>query len=808
MDKLNEKSRERGESFLDQKVAESLSPIRDKPGKQRRRKASADPDAETTGAAENPDLPFYSQTQKGTFLRKGASWEFLANFTAQIVSEQVVDDGAERKRYMVISGRTETGPLPDAKIPCGQFASMSWVNAEWGNGAQIAPGFGTKDHLRYSIQVLSGSIPCQTVYEHTGWREIGGQWDYFSQGAVIGAGGICPDINIALSGNLADYELSLPADPASAVHASLTMLEIAPPPIATPLFLAPYRALLGEALPITFSLFLAGVTGSRKSEAAAQVQAHFGRRWHGKHLPGSFASTANALERAAFCAKDAPMVIDDFCPQGNATDIAKMHQTADRIFRAQGNQSGRQRMNPDGSLRPVYYPRGLIVATGEDIPRGQSLRGRLLILEFTAETVNLSALTTLQDHAVNGRLAEAVGCFCQWLAPRIPELKRQLPERRNQLRNEISASAHTRHPETLAELMITAELFAEFASAQGVNLPGDWLADISAALLETGRDQHQAIAAEEPAARFVRLVESALASGRCHLKPMDGQSLPNLEDFTSYGWQLQTVGLGKNERQDWHECGPAIGRFKRGDSSPGIYLDPESSYGLVQRLAAEQGHSIPLQQRSLVKALHAKGYLLTRNEPHFTLKVKLPDGTTKRFLHLRVLDKISGNYGNYGNQEGKATDFDKENPVPTNQNANPLVGTMGTENDGNEAADHGPVPTNFQSVPTNKNQWEPKNLSKPLPDKENLEPVPTVPIVPTNPDHIRASALSPLDRRLLDLVSGKPGGISAIDAAYALGDKGFSGEQAETLLMRLAVKGLIGRRADRFIPNPQQDKRH
>ena len=462
-------------------------------------------------------------------------------------------------------------------------------------------------------------------------------------------------------------------------------------------------------------------------------------------------------------------------------------------------------MNPDGSLRPTYYPRGLIIATGEDIPRGQSLRGRLLILEFTAETVNLSALTTMQQHAASGRLAEAAGCFCQWLAPRIPALKKQLPARLHHLRTEIVATAHSRHPDTLAELIITAEQFAEFAIAQGVTLPGDWLADITAALMQAGQDQQQAIAAEEPAARFVRLVESALSSGRCHLKPMNGDPLPNDKDFTSYGWQLRTVGLGGNERANWYECGPAIGRFKR-DNTPGIYLDPEAAYGQVQRFADEQGHSIPLQQRSLVKALYAKGYLLSRNEPHFTVKVKLPDGSSKRFLHLRLLDKFSGNSGNYGNQEGKAVDSENKNPVPTNQNADSLVGTMGTETGGNDAADTGPVPTNFEPVPTNKNQWEPKSDANPLENKEKIEPVPTVPTVPTNFNTIRTSGLSGLALRCFDLVSSKPGGITAHEAAHVIEGKGVNEKLLETVLMRLAMEGHIGRRGDRFIPAP--DVRH
>ena len=796
MDKLNDKSRERGASFLDEAATKALLSFNDSPTKKSRKSkpaAAADHD-EPEDEAEQAQPSFYSVTQKGTFWRKSGEWVFLANFSATITAEIVIDDGAEKKRQMEINGTLKGDPLPVAKIPCGQFSAMGWVVAEWGSAAQIAPGFGVKDQLRYAIQVLSPTIRRQTIYEHTGWREFDGRWVYLSQGAVIGAEGICTGIDVSLTGNLADYALAIPASPASAIQASLQMLECAPPPIATPLFLAIYRALLAEALPVDFSLFLPGYTGTRKTEIAALLQAHFGSGWHGKHLPAAWSSTANSLERAAFCAKDAVMVIDDFCPTGNTTDIGKFHKDADRVLRAQGNQSGRQRMNPDGSLRPTYFPRGLIVSTGEDIPRGQSLRGRLLILEFDAETVNLSALTLMQQHATNGRLAEAAGCFCQWIAPRLPALKKQLPERRNQLRNQINASAHSRHPDTLAGLMITAELFAEFASAQGVNLPGDWLADITAALMQAGQDQQQAIATEEPAGRFVRLIESALASGRCHLKPMDGKPLPSYEDFTAYGWQLKTAGFGDKERSDWHECGPAIGRFKR-DNTPGIYLDPEASYALAQRIAEEQGHPIPLQQRSLHKVLLAKGYLLSRNDPHFTLKVKFPDGSSKRFLHLRVLDKNNGNYGNYGNQGIQANDFDNKNPVPTCENSKEKYGTMGTGNSSSAAPGSHSVPTQDARFPLAKTEWEPKTDTNPLPDKENFEPVPIVPIVPTPTNIIRACGvneaprLDETDLALIKAATEKP--RSRKDLLRVAGYAALA--DADERINRLLTTGYIGR---------------
>ena len=53
-----------------------------------------------------------------------------------------------------------------------------------------------------------------------------------------------------------------------------------------------------------------------------------------RHLPASWLSTGNALEGIAFQAK---------------ADIACQHKEADRLLRAQGNRSGRQRMRTDST---------------------------------------------------------------------------------------------------------------------------------------------------------------------------------------------------------------------------------------------------------------------------------------------------------------------------------------------------------------------------------------------------------------------------------------------------------------------------
>src|SRR5205814_8742338 len=109
-----------------------------------------------------------------------------------------------------------------------------------------------------------------------------------------------------------------------------------------------------------FSLHLVGQSGTFKTELAALAQQGFGAGMHSRNLPGSWSSTDNSLEALAFGAKDGLLAIDDFAPGGSAADIQRLHAKAARVMRAQGNNSSRQRMRPDGSLRPPKPPRCLI----------------------------------------------------------------------------------------------------------------------------------------------------------------------------------------------------------------------------------------------------------------------------------------------------------------------------------------------------------------------------------------------------------------------------------------------------------------
>jgi hypothetical protein len=313
--------------------------------------------------------------------REGVVPQPLCNFTAQIVAEEVLDDGAEQRTVFVTEGELPGGRLLSAtRVPAERYPAMSWVTESWGTAPVIFAGQGKKDHLRAAIQMLSGTVPRRIIYGHLGWRRIGDRWAFLHCGGAIGADGVLGGIEVDTGSDcFSAYQLPPPPRASKlvdAVRASLALLELGPQSITAPLLGAVYRAPLGEPSPVDFSIHITGPTGVFKSELATLAQAHLGAGFHSRRLPASWADTPNMLEKKAFLAKDTVLVVDDFAPTGTTADVQRLHRDADRLVRAAGNRSGRARMRADGGSRPTYYPRGLIVSTGEDIPSGQSLRAR------------------------------------------------------------------------------------------------------------------------------------------------------------------------------------------------------------------------------------------------------------------------------------------------------------------------------------------------------------------------------------------------------------------------------------------------
>jgi hypothetical protein len=86
-------------------------------------------------------------------------------------------------------------------------------------------------------------------------------------------------------------------------------------------------------------------------------------------------------------------------------------------------------MRADTTLRPPRPVRGVIVSTGEDVPQGQSLRARVLMVHVEKGArgqqgdVDWRELTRCQEDATRGLYAMALAGFIPWLAPRYGEVR-------------------------------------------------------------------------------------------------------------------------------------------------------------------------------------------------------------------------------------------------------------------------------------------------------------------------------------------------------------------------------------------------
>jgi len=558
----------------------------------------------------------------------------LSNFAARIIEEVIQDDGVERSIKLVLEGSLADGrPLSRVEVSADEFQRMEWVTSKWGAEAVVNAGMGTRDHVRCALQWLSVGVERRTVYGHTGWREIDGDWYYLHAGGAIGPKGPADSLATSLPDPLSRYGLPEPpagAALASAIRASLDLIDgLAPDTVSFALLAAPYRAALGD---VDFSVHLAGPTGTFKTEVAALSQQHFGSGLDARHLPGSWSSTGNSLEGLAFCCKDAVFVVDDFAPTGSSYDVERYHREADRLLRAQGNHSGRLRMRADATLRLAKPPRGLILSTGEDTPRGQSLRARMIVIEVSPGDVDAARLTVCQRDATEGKYALAMAGYVRWLAGQFETIRNRLRQELVKLREQARADGqHARTPGIVADLAIGLHYLLEFAESAGAITPEEkktlwergW-----AAFTQAAESQAAQIATGEPTGLFLRLLIAALASGSAHVAGTNGE-VP--EEPTLWGWRPMGSGAGRTATEDWQPQGRRIGWVE----GQNLYLEPEASFAVAQHLAEEQGESIPVTPQTLRRRLKEKGLLVTTDEGRKKLTIrKTLQGARRSVLHL------------------------------------------------------------------------------------------------------------------------------------------------------------------------------
>lgn len=589
----------------------------------------------------------YSAKPEGTFVvrygKGGDSFEVqLANFTARITHETVLDDGSEERRLFELEANIH-GRKEYLSIPSNEFMSMDWVISKLGAEAVITPGSGSKDHMRAAIQIQSLPIPKRHAYAHLGWRKINNQFVFLHAGGAIGPNGAVPEIGegvMILPNPLGKFRLpniQNPRQAIEAVKASIRILSIASNRIVFPPYAATWRSVLGGS---DFTLHFSGLTGTGKSVVAALMQQHFGAEMNYKQLPGAWSSTANSLEGVAYAAKDVLFVVDDYVPSGHPGDRQVLDKVADRVIRAQGNGSARMRMNADGSLRPVKPPRCLMLSTGEDVPPGQSLRARLFIVEMTKTELQWLRINDCQSDAANGLYAQAMSGFIQWLSPNYEKIQNNLRREIASFRERASiGKSHRRTPEIIAQLALGLRYFLDYALEIGAISDQEskvlWNRGWTA-FLDDARDQAEHHAENDPSRRFLELIHNALLAGKAHLESLTGGAPQGRED--SCGWTSQTRNTG-GDTVVWKPQGNRIGWI----DGENVYLLPSLSYAIAQQMGRDVQNVIPVAEKTLHKRLKEAGLLASFDQDRHrnTVRKTIPGHEREEVLHLWAKDLLS-----------------------------------------------------------------------------------------------------------------------------------------------------------------------
>jgi DNA polymerase I-like protein with 3'-5' exonuclease and polymerase domains len=567
----------------------------------------------------------------------------LGNFMAGIVEEEILDDGAEKTRAFVIEGALASGaPLPRVRVTPQELAGELWLTEKWGAKPILYANIPrAASHLRAAIQTVS--TPKETLtYMHSGFRQHGGAWIYLHAGGAVGA----PEVSVELEGLFRRYKLpDFAEDAAEAVRVSLDFVNIADKETTLVLHSAIYRAPLQEVQYTDTSVFLYGKTGSTKSSIAAVAQSHWGDFDH-TTLPLSWTSTTNAIELHLHRMKDALVTIDDFAPK-SADPNDELHKKAAVVFRNIATGSGRSRLRSDCTARPDRPSRALVVSTGEDLPKGESIQARLVTIRVAREHTDLDALTRLQ--VSRHRLPHAMVAYIHWLRPRMTQLKVEVEKKFHEFRNDLRQKyGHLRAPAAMAHLLVGAYYFTEFAKDLGVMSDADakrHIDETRVALLENYREQVQATEQSNPGRRFLEVLRALLLRRKVVLKVM-GQSLTISSDDTAepVGWQDKTHA----------------------------YLLPDAAFEAVNKALKSMNEGTPLQQYGLWKRMMVEKLVIphvTRegNEPTHRIDVN-GDGKRERVLKIDLAelrdepdpdgsdDGGSGNAGPGGDDGGEGAD--------------------------------------------------------------------------------------------------------------------------------------------------------
>jgi hypothetical protein len=233
--------------------------------------------------------------------------------------------------------------------------------------------------------------------------------------------------------------------------------------------------------------------------------------------------------------------------------------------------------------------------------------------------IKSSDLSKIQRLAQDGILNDLMASFISWLCVYFDR-----PEGCNlqqiQLRFRESYShetLHKRSPDIYAQLMLGAKVFSEFCLENKILDQTEverFLKSSSESITETINLQTEYQKDADPVSISIELLQSAIVSKRAFIADSISDGHPTQCEY--WGWDSISDRNYKGERIGWL-------------SGRELWLEPNLTYTIVQRMAREQQINFPLSKQGWIKALASSGKILTSTAPGDTrnlIKRETPSG--------------------------------------------------------------------------------------------------------------------------------------------------------------------------------------
>jgi hypothetical protein len=532
----------------------------------------------------------------------------LANFSAWISEENIIDDGAERTIFYTIQGSIKGKQnLPAIEIPAAQFQGMSWPH-RWGSRAILEPGRTIADSVRHSIQLSSPDAPVKVHFGHCGWREVNGSWCYLHAKGAVGADGV----SVRLAPEYSRFNLPAASEnEAEAIATSSSFLDIGKREIMLPLLTYTFLAPLTTILPTmpNFSLYLYGVSGSFKTTLAALSLSHFGDFNSIDSLP-NFSDTAGSIERRAFRLKDTLFLLDDYTPSHRKQDRERKEEICQTAIRAFANRTGRARLKSDASEMVRTYPRGLLLVTGEECPSLQSTIARTLLIELSKKDITRESLSILQNKA--HRLPHAMTSYLLWIKENMQAITGVFPERFKALRSQATTEGnHGRLAEQTAFLMFGLETWANWLSDKKILAESEARERISegwSIFQNLSISQNRRIAGDDPIDGFFQILGTLVFQHRARLDPCHQEGAP--------AGAGDRIGFFDNQR---------------------LYLQMNSAWNAAMTFLSKEGGHFPFSKTTFLYMMKQRGSVVLARNGEVT-KSKTIAGESIRIVEIQ--DKV------------------------------------------------------------------------------------------------------------------------------------------------------------------------